>query len=67
MYWRVKTITLEVDNVIIHKSHKVEHCVTDNKNLQLLFLSTYSPWRNPVARRWLSWQGTPLSNTCGSD
>ncbi|WP_317178666.1 IS630 family transposase, partial [Pectobacterium sp. HCp5_1] len=53
-YRRAKTITLVVDNYIIHKSHKVECWLSENSKFRLLFLPTYSPWLNPIERLWLS-------------
>ncbi|MEI7361488.1 transposase, partial [Dickeya dadantii] len=51
-YRRAKTITLVVDNYIIHKSHKVECWLSENSKFRLLFLPTYSPWLNPIERLW---------------
>lgn len=52
-YRRAKTLTLVVDNYIIHKSRKVEYWLEKNKKFRLLFLPTYSPWLNPIELLWL--------------
>ncbi|WP_368266000.1 IS630 family transposase [Dickeya chrysanthemi] len=61
-YRRAKTITLVVDNYIIHKSHKVERWLSENSKFRLLFLPTYSPWLNPIERLWLSLHETITRN-----
>jgi len=61
-YRRAKTITLIVDNYIIHKSRKVERWLEKNKKFRLLFLPTYSPWLNPIERLWLSLHETITRN-----
>ncbi|MEQ9880305.1 IS630 family transposase [Pectobacterium aroidearum] len=61
-YLRAKTITLVVDNYIIHKSHKVESWLSENSKFRLLFLPTYSPWLNPIERLWLSLHETITRN-----
>ncbi len=61
-YRRAKTITLVVDNYIIHKSHKVERWLEKNTKFKLLFLPTYSPWLNPIERLWLSLHETITRN-----
>ncbi|WP_264183291.1 MULTISPECIES: IS630 family transposase [Dickeya] len=62
IYRRAKTITLVVDNYIIHKSHKVERWLAENSKFRLLFLPTYSPWLNPIERLWLSLHETITRN-----
>ncbi len=61
-YWRAKTITLVVDNYIIHKSRKVERWLEKNTKFRLLFLPTYSPWLNPIELLWLSLHETITRN-----
>jgi putative transposase len=61
-YRRAKTITLVVDNYVIHKSRKVENWLANNKKFRVLFLPTYSPWLNPIERLWLSLHETVTRN-----
>ena len=61
-YRRAKTITLVVDNYIIHKSRKVERWLEKNTKFRLLYLPTYSPWLNPIERLWLSLHETITRN-----
>ncbi|QXE13508.1 IS630 family transposase [Pectobacterium atrosepticum] len=61
-YRRAKTLTIVVDNYIIHKSHKVERWLEKNKKFRLLFLPTYSPWLNPIELLWLSLHETITRN-----
>ena len=61
-YRRAKTITLVLDNYIIHKSRKVERWLATNKKFRLLFLPTYSPWLNPIERLRLSLHETITRN-----
>lgn len=61
-YRRAKTITLVVDNYIIHKSRKVEYWLEKNKKFRLLFLPTYSPWLNRIELLWLSLHETVTRN-----
>lgn len=61
-YRRAKTITLVLDNYIIHKSRKVERWLEKNTKFRLLFLPTYSPWLNPIERLWLSLHETITRN-----
>lgn len=61
-YRRAKTITLVVDNDIIHKSRKVESWLEKNTKSRLLFLPTYSPWLNPIELLWLSLHETITRN-----
>ncbi|MCA6939540.1 MULTISPECIES: IS630 family transposase [Pectobacterium] len=61
-YRRAKTITLVVDNYIIHKSRKVERWLEKNTKFRLLFLPTYSPWLNPIELLWLSLHETITRN-----
>ncbi|RRO04729.1 IS630 family transposase [Pectobacterium aquaticum] len=61
-YRRAKTITLVLDNYVIHKSRKVERWLAENPKFRLLFLPTYSPWLNPIERLWLSLHETITRN-----
>lgn len=61
-YRRAKTITLVVDNYIIHKSRKVERWLEKNTKFRLLCLPTYSPWLNPIELLWLSLHETVTRN-----
>lgn len=61
-YRRAKTITLVVDNYIIHKSRKVERWLEKNTKFRLLFLPTYSPWLNRIELLWLSLHETITRN-----
>lgn len=53
-YRRAKTITLVLDNYVIHKSRKVERWLEKNTKFRLLFLPVYSPWLNLIELLWLS-------------
>ncbi|EHL5834379.1 IS630 family transposase, partial [Salmonella enterica] len=61
-YRRAKTITLVLDNYVIHKSRKVERWLEKNTKFRLLFLPTYSPWLNPIELLWLSLHETVTRN-----
>lgn len=61
-YRRAKTITLVLDNYIIHKSRKVERWLEKNTKFRLVFLPTYSPWLNPIELLWLSLNETITRN-----
>jgi len=61
-YRRAKTITLVLDNYIIHKSRKVEYWLKNNTKFRLLFLPVYSPWLNPIELLWLSLHETVTRN-----
>lgn len=61
-YRRAKTITLVLDNYIIHKSQKVERWQEKNPKFRLLFLPVYSPWLNPIELLWLSLHETVTRN-----
>lgn len=61
-YRRAKTITLVLDNYVIHKSRKVEDWLEKNMKFRLLFLPVYSPWLNPIERLWLSLHETVTRN-----
>ena len=45
-YRRAKTITLILDNYIIHKSQQTEAMVEEEPKFCLVFQPVYSPWVN---------------------
>jgi hypothetical protein len=49
-YRKAKTITLIVDNYIIHKSKKVQAWLSKNRKFTLLFQPVYSPWVNKIEK-----------------
>jgi transposase len=51
-YRRAKTITLIVDNYIIHKSQKTQRWLKKNPKFILLFQPVYSPWVNKIEKLW---------------
>jgi len=51
-YRRAKTITLILDNYIIHKSRKTEAWLKQNPKFRLLFQPVYSPWVNKIEKLW---------------
>lgn len=51
-YRRAKTITLVVDNYIIHKSKKTQRWLAKNPKFVLLFQPVYSPWVNKIEQLW---------------
>jgi len=51
-YRRARTITLIVDNYIIHKSKKAQKWLSENEKFKLLFLRVYSPWHNKIDKLW---------------
>ena len=51
-YRRAKTITLIVDNYIIHKSKKTRSWLKKNPKFILLFQPVYSPWVNKIEKLW---------------
>jgi len=61
-YRSAKTITLIVDNNIIHKSKKAQRWLEDNPMFKLLFLPLYSPWHNKIERLWHSLHDTVTRN-----
>ncbi|ELW2862913.1 IS630 family transposase [Salmonella enterica] len=61
-YRRAETITLVLDNYVIHKSRKVERWLEKNTKFRLLFLPVYSPWLNPIDLLWLSLHETITRN-----
>lgn len=51
-YRKAKTITLIVDNYIIHKSRKTALWLKQNPKFRLLFQPVYSPWVNKIEKLW---------------
>ncbi len=51
-YRRAETITLILDNYIIHKSKQTEQWLKKNPKFRLLFQPVYSPWVNHIERLW---------------
>jgi transposase len=63
-YRRAKTITLVVDNYIIHKSKKTEKWLRNNPKFVLLFQPVYSPWVNKIEKLWHALHETITRNHC---
>jgi len=61
-YRSAKTITLIVDNYIIHKSKKAQRWLANNPKFKLLFLPVYSPWHNKIELLWHSLHETVTRN-----
>ncbi|EBR5103395.1 hypothetical protein B2O45_25180, partial [Salmonella enterica] len=53
-YRRAKTITLIVDNYIIHKSRETQRWLEQNPKFSVIYQPVYSPWVNSVERLWLA-------------
>ncbi len=51
-YRRAKSITLILDNYIIHKSKKAQRWLASNPKFIVLFQPVYSPWVNRIERLW---------------
>lgn len=51
-YRRAKSITLILDNYIIHKSKKTKAWLKKNPKFKLLFQPVYCPWVNVIERLW---------------
>ncbi len=51
-YRRAKTITIILDNYIIHKSRQALLWLKKNPKFNLLFQPVYSPWVNVVEKLW---------------
>ena len=47
---RAKTITLIVDNYIIHKSRETLRWLKANPKFRVIYQPVYSPWANRVER-----------------
>lgn len=61
-YRRAKTITLIVDNYIIHKSKKAQVWLNNNPKFILLFQPVYSPWVNQIEKLWHALHETVTRN-----
>ncbi|CAM4042628.1 Integrase core domain protein [Vibrio aerogenes CECT 7868] len=61
-YRRAKTITLIVDNYIIHKSKKIQSWLKKNPKFILLFQPVYSPWVNKIEKLWHALHETVTRN-----
>lgn len=62
MYRRAKTITLIVDNYIIHTSRETQRWLKENPKFMVMYQPVYSPWVNPVERRWPALHDTITRN-----
>ena len=51
-YRGAKTITLIVDNNIIHKSRETQRWLKENPKFCVIYQPVYSPWMNHVERLW---------------
>ena len=66
-YRRAKTITLIVDNYIIHKSRETQRWLKQNPKFRVIYQPVYSPWVNHVERLWQALHDTITRNhQCGS-
>jgi transposase len=61
-YRRAKSITLILDNYIIHKSKKTTHWLANNPKFVLLFQPVYSPWVNKIEKLWHALHETVTRN-----
>lgn len=61
-YRRAKTITLIVDNYIIHKSEKTRNWLKANPKFNVIYQPVYSPWVNHVERLWQALHDTITRN-----
>jgi len=61
-YRRAKTITLIVDNYIIHKSRETQRCLKENPRFSVIYQPVYSPWVNHVERLWQTLHDTITRN-----
>ncbi len=57
-----KTITLIVDNYIIHNSKKTQAWLRQNPKFTLLFQPVYSPWVNKIEKLWHALHETVTRN-----
>ena len=62
MYRRAKTITLIVDNYIIHKSEKTRNWLKANPKFNVVYQPVYSPWVNHIERLWQALHDTITRN-----
>lgn len=61
-YRGAKTITLVVDNYVIHKSRQTQAWIRRNPKFKLLFQPVYSPWINVIERLWNALHDTVTRN-----
>lgn len=61
-YRSAKTITLIVDNYIIHKSKKTLKWLKRNSNFIVIYQPVYSPWVNRIELLWLALHETITRN-----
>jgi transposase len=61
-YRRAKTITLIVDNYIIHKSRETQCWLKQNPKFRVIYQPVYSPWVNHVERLWQALHDTITRN-----
>jgi len=61
-YRRAKTITVIVDNDIIHKSHEIQRWLKKNPKIKVIYQPVYSPWVNHVERLWQALHDTITRN-----
>ena len=61
-YRRAKTITLIVDNYIIHKSRETLRWLKANPKFRVIYQPVYSPWVNHVERLWQALHETITRN-----
>lgn len=61
-YRRAKTITLIVDNCIIHKSRHTLRWLKENPKFRVIYQPFYSPWVNHVERLWQALHDTITRN-----
>lgn len=59
---RAKTITLIVDNYIIHKSRETLRWLKANPKFRVIYQPVYSPWVNHVERLWQALHETITRN-----
>ncbi len=61
-YRRAETITLILDNYIIHKSRETQGWLAKNPKFILLFQPVYCPWVNVIERLWHALHETVTRN-----
>lgn len=61
-YRRAKSITLIVDNYIIHKSRETLRWLKNNPKFIVIYQPVYSPWVNHVERLWQALHDTITRN-----
>lgn len=61
-YRRAKTITLIVDNYIIHKSRETQRWLKQNPKFRVIYQPVYSPWVNHVEQLWQALHDTITRN-----